>query len=122
MLGLAVGACFVILPIMNHVGIFKAIRRHNNQVIDAVAAQSASILFRREKKAAIDMLIVIAVLLVFLVPAIAVNLFQGFIGDKFEVLYAWSIVGTYLNSSINPLIYLVRNNDIRSAVKSMMCF
>ncbi|KAL9969103.1 hypothetical protein ACROYT_G021272 [Oculina patagonica] len=57
------GVIFVILPIVNHVGILIAIRRHNNQVAGVVSGQNASVIFRREKKAAIDMLIVIAVLL-----------------------------------------------------------
>ena len=116
------GICFVILPIVNHIGIFIAIRGHNNQVADTVSEQNLSVLFRREKKAAIDMLIVIAVLLVFLAPAIFVNMFRRSLLDIFEVLYAWTAALTLFNSAINPVIYLVRNGDIRSAIRSMMSF
>ena len=116
------GVVFVMLPIVNHAGIFIAIHRHNNQVADAVSGENLSVIFRREKKAAIDMLIVIAVLLLCLVPLITVNIFKFLFSDKFEVLYVWSNTVIFINSSINPVIYLVRNSEIRSAVKSMISF
>ena len=121
-LSLVVAMCLVILPVVNHIGIFIAIRRHNNQVAEAVSGQNLSVLFRREKKAAIDMFIVIAALMLFLAPAIAVNMFERLLLDKFEVLYAWSAALIFFNSSINPVIYLARNREIRSAVRSMMSF
>ena len=50
-LSLVLGVIFVILPILNHVGIFIAIRRHNKLVAGAVSGPNASlILFRRDKK------------------------------------------------------------------------
>ena len=116
------GVILVILPILNHVGIFIAIRRHNKQVTGAVSGPNASlIIFRREKAAAIDMIIVIAVLVLCLCPNMAVNTFQRFFPDKFEVLYVWSTTVIFINSSLNPVIYLVRKSEIRSAVKLMIC-
>ena len=114
------GVSFVILPIANHIGIFFAIRRHNNQVVDTVSGHNLSVLFKREKKAAFDMLIVIAVLMLCLAPAVLVNMFRPLLADKYEVLYAWSATGIFVNSSINPVIYLSRNREIRSAVRSIM--
>ena len=119
-LSTGIGVMFVIFPTANHVGIFVAIRRHNNQVHDAVSGQNISVIFRREKKAAIDMIMVISVLLLCLAPSVAVNM--AAVGDTFKVLYVWSTTVLFLNSSINPVIYLARNSDIRSAVRSMMCF
>lgn len=119
-LSMGIGVMFVILPIANHVGIFVAIRRHNNQVHDAVSGQNLSVIFRREKKATIDMIIVVSVLLLCLASSVAVNMVA--VGDTFEVLYVWSTTVPFVNSSINPIIYLARNSDIRSAVRSMMCF
>ena len=119
-LSVVIAVMFVILPIANHVGIFVAIRRHNNQVQDAVSGQNLSVIFRREKKAAIDMIIVISVLLLCLAPAVVVNVVAA--GDTFKVLYVWSVTIMFVNSSINPVIYLARNSDIRNAVRSMMCF
>jgi len=118
---LALGAVvFFILPIVNHVGIFTAIRRHNNQVHDALSGQNLAVLFRREKKATIDMLTVVFVLLLCVAPVIVVNAFQRFLGEKFEVMFAWSTSLVLLNSSINPVIYFVRNLEVRDAVRAMV--
>ena len=80
-LGLVFAVILFILPIVNHIQIFSAIRRHNNQVHDEVSGQNLSALFAREKEVAIDMFIVIAVLLLFLAPALIVNIFGGLLGD-----------------------------------------
>ena len=66
---------------MNHVRIFFTIRRHNIQMQDAVSGQNLAVIFRREKKAAIDMFIVIAVLMLCLAPAVAANILKMFLGD-----------------------------------------
>lgn len=120
LLSQVLGVSLVILPIANHIGIFVAIRRHNNQMVDTVSGQNLSVLFKREKKAAFDMLIVIAVLMLCLVPAVFVNMFRLLLADTYEVLYAWSSAAIFVNSSINPVIYMWRNSEIRSAVKSIM--
>ena len=122
-LSLVLGLIFVILPILNHVGIFIAIRRHNKQLVGAVSGPNASlIMFRREKAAAIDMIIVIAVLLLCLCPGIAVHVLREKLYPvEYEVLYVWSTTAIFINSAINPVIYLVRKSDIRSAVKLMIC-
>ena len=122
MMDLVLGVLLFILPIVNHVGIFIAIRRHNKHVSDAVSGQDSSALVRREKKVAIDMVIVIAVLLFALVPIVVVNMFKDFLVDEFEVLYVWSAAFLYFNSSINPVIYFVRRSEIRSAIRSMIHF
>ena len=122
MMDLVLGVLLFILPIVNHVGIFIAIRRHNKHVSDAVSGQDSSALVRREKKVAIDMVIVIAVLLFSLVPIVVVNMFKDFLVDEFEVLYVWSAAFLYFNSSINPVIYFVRRSEIRSAIRSMIHF
>ena len=115
------GVLLFILPIANHVGIFIAIRRHNKHVSDAVSGQDSSgALVRREKKVALDMVIVIAVLLFSLVPIVVVNMFKDFLVDEFEVLYVWTTAFLYLNSSINPVIYFVQRSEIRSAIRLMI--
>ena len=120
LLSLVVAVFLFILPIVNHVGIFIAIRRHYKHVVDAVSGQDSAALIRREKRVAIDMIIVMTVLLFSLVPAVVVKAFQHFIGNDFEVLYIWTQAIVYLNSSINPVIYFVRSSEIRSAIRSMI--
>ena len=119
---MALGVVLVIVPIVNHIGIFIAIRRHNRQVVETVSGNNLSAIFRREKKAAIDMLIVITVLLTCLAPALAVDISRLFFPDRFDVLWLWSNSLVYVNSSINPVIYWTRKSDIRLAVKSMLSF
>jgi len=120
-INLVLGVLLVVMPIVNHVGMFIAIRRHNNQVVDVVAEQNLSILFKREKKAAIDMIIVIAVLMFCVTPIIVLSIFQQLIGaEEYELLYSWSVAIVYINSSINPVIYLGRNSEIRNAIRSIM--
>lgn len=110
--------------VVNHIGIFIVIRRHNRQVVEALSGNSSSVIFRREKKAAIDMIIVIAVLLLCLAPGLAVDMlrYRLFFPDKFDVLCLWCTSLLYLNSTINPVIYLVRKTGIRHAVKSILSF
>ena len=84
MIELVVGVFLFILPIANHIGIFIAIRRHNKHVAGAVSGQDSSgALVRREKKVAIDMVIVIAVLLFCLVPIVVFNMFKHFLVDEY---------------------------------------
>ena len=119
---LVLAVVWIIVPVVNHIGIFIAIRRHNRQVVEAVSGNNLSIIFRREKKAAIDMIIVIIVLLICLAPSIVVNIFLVSFPDKSGVMRLWCASLVYVNSSINPVIYWVRKGDIRRAVKSILPF
>ena len=121
-LTLVLGVVWIIVPVVNHIGIFIAIRRHNRRVVEAVSGNNLSVIFRREKKAAIDMIIVIAVLLLCLAPSIPVNIFLVSSADKSGVLRLWCASLVYVNSSINPVIYCVWKSDIRRAVKSILSF
>lgn len=121
-LSICLGVLFFIVPIVNHIGIFLAIRRHNNQIHDVVSGQDSSALYRREKKAAKDVFMVVIVLLIFLTPVLIVNMFKEILHDNFEVMYAWSASILFINSSINPVIYFVRNGEIRDAIRTMMRF
>ena len=121
-LTLVLGVVWIIVPVVNHIGIFITIRRHNRQVVEVLSGNNLSVIFRREKKAAIDMIIVIAVLFLCLAPSIVVNIFLVSFPDKFGVLRLWCVSLIYVNSSINPVIYWVRKSDIRLAVKSILSF
>ena len=121
-LTLVLAVVWIIVPVVNHIGIFIAIRRHNRQVVETVSGNNLSVIFRREKKVAIDMIIVIAVLLLCLAPSVVINIFLMSFSDKFGVLRLWCASLVYVSSSINPVIYWVRKNDIRRAVKSILSF
>lgn len=113
------GVITMIVPFLSHVGIFIAIRRQNRLVQSFVSGQDACVIFRREKKVAIDMIIVTVVLLLCVAPGGAVSFFHEY-GQQLGILYVWLNALIFVNSSINPIIYLVRRRDIRNALRSMV--
>lgn len=116
---------FILLPVINHIRMFFAIRRHNNQMVGQVDAQQLAIIFRREKKVAADMAIVVVVLVGCLGPMLVIKLvLQSSFPKIYDLLYPWAFTMTYLNSSINPFLYLIRNGELRSALRSgvFSCF
>ena len=75
----------------------------------------------QEKKAAIDMTIVTAVLMLCVTPVIVLNIFQQLIGsEEYELWYSWSVALVYINSLINTVIYLGVNSEVRNAVRSIV--
>lgn len=118
---LTIGVIFILLPAINHFRMFLAIRRHNSQMVGQVNAQQLSAIFRREKKVAVDMAIVVVILFACLGPMIVIKLaFQSFLPEIYDLLYPWAFTMTYINSSINPFLYLKRNGELRRAVRSVV--
>ena len=113
---------FILLPAINHIRMFRAIRRHNSQIVGLVVAQQLSVIFRRKLKIATDMVIVVLALLACLGPILVTNMaLQS--SRYLEIrarLYPWAFTMMYLNSSMNPLLYLARNRELRSAVQSVL--
>ena len=121
-LTLVVAVMLMITPIVNHVRIFIAIRRHNRELHDAVSGQNLSAIFNRERRVAMDMFIIVAALMFCLAPSVASSMFERLLAEKYGVLYVWSTAVLFINSSINPVLYLARNSEIRNAVKSTIRF
>ena len=122
---LTIGVIFILLPAINHFRMFLAIRRHNSQMVGQVNAQQLSAIFGREKKVAVDMAIVVVILFACLGPMIVIKLaFQSSLPEIYDLLYPWAFTMTYINSSINPFLYLKRNGELRRAVRSVVssCF
>ena len=111
------GMLFIILPIMCHIKIYFAIRRQNKQVQDAMEDyQQLSIIFKREKKVAVDMFIVIIALLICLGPVMVMHVvFRPFFPQLFGLFYTWVFTPVYLNSCINPVLYVIRKKELRRA-------
>ena len=122
-LTLVVGVMLLITPIVNHVRILFAIRRHNRELNDAVSEPNSSAIFKRERKVAMDMFIIVAVLMFCLAPSVATSMFESLLAE-YGVLYVrlWSTAVLFINSSINPVLYLARSSEMRSAVKSTIKF
>ena len=112
---------FILLPVINHIRMFLAIRRHNSQMVGQVGAQQLSVIFKREQKVAADMVIVLVILVACLGPNLVNNIvLQSRYLDIHGRLYPWAFTMMYLNSSINPFLYLTRNRELRSALRSAL--
>ncbi len=116
-----VGAFIVVTPVINHVRMFIAVRRHRNQVADAVASnQQQAMILRREKKVAYDMMIVIAALAISFVPSVFLKAFQSSLTQEYRYLFPWAVSFALMKASANPIINFWRNKELKNAMKSLM--
>lgn len=115
------GVLMLALPTVNYIRTWLAIRHHNNQVVNAINSQQISALVLREKKAAVDMGIVTFSLFAFVTPNFLnyIIYMQHYLRIH-VIVYPWGITSTLITSSINPLIYLIRNKNLRNAFRSTM--
>ena len=114
------GVLFLVIPIVNHIRMLVAIRRHNNQLADAVVAHQMSTVMRREKKVAVNMCVVAIILPASLMPAISMKFFELRYPRVHAIVLPWSLTVPLLTSSVNPVFYLVQNPNLRSAVKAII--
>jgi len=114
------GVLFLVIPIVNHIRMLVAIRHHNNQLADALAAHQMSAVMRREKQVAVNMCVVAIILPASLLPAISMKFFELHYPRLHAIVLPWSLTVAFLTSSFNPVFYLVRNPNLRSAVKSII--
>ena len=113
------GVLMLALPTVNYIRTWFAIRHHNNQVVNAINSQQISALVQREKKAAVDMGIVTFSLFAFVTPNF-LNYIIYMHHYLHAIVYPWGITLTLITSSINPLIYSIRNKNLRNAFRSTM--
>lgn len=111
---------FILLPAINHIKMFRAIRRHNSQMLGQVDAQQLSVIFRREKRVAADMAIAFLTLATCLGPVFGINILQLRFPLIHRRLYPWAFTMMYLKSSINSFLYLTRNRELRIAFRSVV--
>ncbi|KAL9969069.1 hypothetical protein ACROYT_G021234 [Oculina patagonica] len=109
---------FIVFPIVNHVRMFFAIRRHNNQLSGAVVPLQLTVVFRREKKVALDMLIVCLFLLLSLAPSILNKMIQAPFPKVYSTLQPWALSMVFLIPTLNPIVYTLRNKELRDELKS----
>ena len=111
----------ILLPAINHIRMFLAIRRHNSQMVGQVGTQQLPVIFRRELKIATDMVIVVVVLVACFGPILGISVVLNLGYVKIHgYLFPWAFTMMYLNSSINPLLYLTRNRELRNALRSVV--
>ena len=110
---------FLIAPSVNYVRALLAIRHHNAQLGDAVTLQM-SIVLQREKRVALDMCVVAGLLFASLSPALSMSIVQKRYPRLHSIVFPWSLTMSFIPSAANPLIYFVRNKNMRNAFKSVI--
>ena len=82
--------------------------------------QPLSQVFRREKKVAMDMAIVILALLLSLAPMLLNKINEKLFPKLYAALQPWVLTMVFLISSFNPLLYMLRNKALKDRMKSML--
>ena len=118
--GITLMIIFIAVPTVNHVRMFFAIRRHKTFAAGASVPSHLTVVLRREKKVALDMAVISLVLLLSLLP----QLINKIIEAKWPKLYIffqpWTLTMVFLISSLNPIIYMLRNKALRTGMKSVL--
>jgi len=78
------------------------------------------VVFRREKKVALDMAIVSLVLLLSLSPQLLNKTNEAKSPKQYIFLQPWTLTLVFLISSLNPIIYMLRNKALRIGMKSLL--
>ena len=111
---------FIIVPIINHVGMFLAIRRHKSFTAGAGVSSHLSVVHRREKKVALDIAIISLVLLLSLSPQLLNKIIQTSCSKLYISLQPWTVTMVFLISSVNPIIYTLRNIALRDGMRAIL--
>ena len=111
----------LIISIFCYTKIFLTIRRHNTQIHNHIQqpSQSRQLNIARYKKAVSIAIWLQLTLIACYLPYGVASAFVTNIGKSSSVLYAWIYAGTLvlLNSSINPILYCFKIEEVRQAVK-----
>ncbi|XP_022781499.1 melanocyte-stimulating hormone receptor-like [Stylophora pistillata] len=100
-----------------YIKVFKVLRRHQKQIQSQTRSAWEGVNIRKYKKSVITMVYLLAMFLVCYTPflmAMAVRLLVGY-SSGVKMAYEWGATIVYLNSSLNPLVYWLRMQDIRLA-------
>lgn len=98
--------------------IYKVVRHHQNQIQSQIQNQQA-VELARDKRSSFNTFCVYAVLLACYLPDLCCGILVLAVGSEMQFLVAFHASGflVFLNSSINPLIYYWRYQEIRTLMK-----
>ena len=111
---------FIVVPIINHVGMFLAVRRHKSFTARAGISTPLSVVLQREKKVTLNMAIISLVLLLSLSPQLLNKIIQTSCSKLYILLQPWTLTMVFLISSVNPIIYTLRNKALRDGMRAVL--
>ena len=119
---IVVGTVFIAFPVASVVATYKAILRHNQQIV-ATDSQVVAAALAREKKVAVTLRYVVGALFGSLAVPVAVytaliSVKKDAIGE-YEIM-PWAMVFVFTNFCINPVIYFLRHPDMRTAAFAVL--
>ena len=112
-----VAAILVIYLLAIQIALMVSIKRNSIHSLHA-EGNSAIAAYKKEKRSAVTIVYIFLALLVFLLPAVVVQIVLGFTSanqSKTEMNFAISAI--LINSSANPLIYFWRSREMRKAAR-----
>lgn len=112
-----VAGILVIYLLAIQIALMVSIKRNSIHSLHSEES-SATTAYKREKRSAVTIVYIFLALLVFLLPAVVVQIVLGFTSanqSKTEMNFAISAI--LINSSANPLIYFWRSREMRKAAR-----
>lgn len=100
-----------------YIKVFGVLRRHQKQIQAQTRSAWEGVNIKKYKKSVITMVYVLVMFLVCYTPfltAMAIRLMAGY-SSSVKIAYEWGATIVYLNSSLNPLLYWFRMQEIRLA-------
>ena len=119
--------CFLITSVAYY-KVFRIIRQHQQQVQGNQSSQNfgqPTINLAKYKKSVVSILYILAVFsFCFLPMTVALGMMSVKESDfqEMEAVFSVTLVLVFLSSSLNPVLYLWRLNDIRIGVKHLLCW
>ena len=119
--GIIIVSLCLVISVFSHITIFLTLRRHQNQVQDYVQQPNPTNLLNiaRYRKAVSRALWLQSMLVVCYLPYLILVTLAIRAEPSSSVCLAWSYLSTLvlINSSLNPIIYCWKIDEVRQAVK-----
>ena len=112
-----IAGTLVIYLVAAQIALIVSVKR--NSIHDLLSEGNATVIAsKREARIALTIVYIFLVLLVFLLPAVVVQIVLGFTSsNKSKTELNLAISALLINSSVNPLIYFWRGRDLRKAAR-----
>ena len=112
-----IAGTLVIYLVAAQIALIVSVKR--NSIHDLLSEGNATVIAsKREARIALTIVYIFLALLVFLLPAVVVQIVLGFTSsNKSKTELNLAISALLINSSVNPLIYFWRGRDLRKAAR-----